>query len=69
MRNIIVVLCFFLLFSCTKKNTLNTEKKEIIENNPMVDTFNEDLDKEIYNELKLINKEIIFDLLKEIKKE
>jgi hypothetical protein len=44
MRNFIIVLCFFLLFSCTKKNTLNIEKKE---NKSSVNTFNEKLNKEI----------------------
>jgi len=47
MRNIIIVLCFFLLFSCTKKNTSNSKKKE---NKLSVDTFNENLNKELSNE-------------------
>jgi len=45
MRNIIIVLCFFILFSCTKKNTLKTEKNE---NSPVIVTSNEDLDKKTY---------------------
>lgn len=49
MRNIIFMfLCFFLLFSCTKKNILNTENIE--ENKPSIVSVNEEFDKNIYND-------------------